>query len=304
MALPDFKYAALQTAAVATGNGTLFEVAGYGSIGFQVVIATTATITFEFTIDGANWLSLPVINTSGARVTTATASGAFWANIAGVLRVRARVSAWTSGNVDCAALASKAPLPIMSATVLSASDGTDIGSVDVLSIAAGDNNIGNVDLASAIPAGTNAIGKLAANSGVDIGDVDVTSIAAGTNLIGQMVPASHATLGGLSAYHNAALSNTAVAVKASAGQLYGIDMSNALNSTAYVQFFDVAQGSVTVGTTAPTFVISGPTAAATFATRGVQIPLGITMGTAITAASTTTATGNTGAAQVVAILYK
>lgn len=48
--------------------------------------------------------------------------------------------------------------------------------VDVLTIAAGDNNIGNVDIASALPAGTNAIGKLAANSGVDIGDVDVTSL--------------------------------------------------------------------------------------------------------------------------------
>jgi hypothetical protein len=51
-------------------------------------------------------------------------------------------------------------------------------------IAAGDNNIGNVDIASALPAGTNAIGKLAANSGVDIGDVDILSIAAGTNTIG------------------------------------------------------------------------------------------------------------------------
>lgn len=32
--------------------------------------------------------------------------------------------------------------------------------VDVLTIAAGDNNIGNVDLASAIPAGTNVVGKV------------------------------------------------------------------------------------------------------------------------------------------------
>lgn len=70
---------------------------------------------------------------------------------------------------------------------LAANSGVDIGDVDILSIAAGDNNIGNVDIASALPAGTNAIGKLAANSGVDIGDVDVTSLpalAAGTNIIG------------------------------------------------------------------------------------------------------------------------
>ncbi|RLI55065.1 MAG: hypothetical protein DRP09_10925 [Candidatus Thorarchaeota archaeon] len=62
---------------------------------------------------------------------------------------------------------------------LAANSGVDIGDVDILSIAAGDNNIGNVDIASALPAGTNAIGKLAANTGVDIGDVDVTSLANG-----------------------------------------------------------------------------------------------------------------------------
>ena len=42
---------------------------------------------------------------------------------------------------------------------LAANSGVDIGDVDILSIAAGDNNIGNVDIASEIPAGTNLIGK-------------------------------------------------------------------------------------------------------------------------------------------------
>jgi hypothetical protein len=71
-----------------------------------------------------------------------------------------------------------APLPVGANAIgkLAANSGVDIGDVDILSIAAGDNNIGNVDIASALPAGTNAIGKLAANSGVDIGDVDVTSV--------------------------------------------------------------------------------------------------------------------------------
>src|SRR3990167_1505588 len=44
--------------------------------------------------------------------------------------------------------------------VLQANSGVDIGDVDVTSIAAGDNNIGNVDIASALPAGTNVIGKV------------------------------------------------------------------------------------------------------------------------------------------------
>jgi hypothetical protein len=38
----------------------------------------------------------------------------------------------------------------------------NIGDVDILSIAAGDNNIGNVDIASAIPAGANLIGSVTA----------------------------------------------------------------------------------------------------------------------------------------------
>lgn len=43
----------------------------------------------------------------------------------------------------------------------------NIGNVDIASIAAGDNNIGNVDIASALPAGTN-----------NIGDVDVLTVPA------------------------------------------------------------------------------------------------------------------------------
>ena len=64
---------------------------------------------------------------------------------------------------------------------LSANSGVDIGDVDITSIAAGDNNIGNVDIASALPAGNN-----------NIGDVDVASIAAGNNNIGDVDIASFA----------------------------------------------------------------------------------------------------------------
>ena len=55
----------------------------------------------------------------------------------------------------------------------------NIGDVDVLSIAAGDNNIGNVDIAS-IAAGDNNIGN------VDV--VTLPALAAGTNAIGKLLP--------------------------------------------------------------------------------------------------------------------
>lgn len=73
---------------------------------------------------------------------------------------------------------------------LAANSGVDIGDVDITSIAAGDNNIGNVDIASAIPAGNNNIGdvdiaSIAAGNN-NIGDVDIASIAAGDNNIGNV----------------------------------------------------------------------------------------------------------------------
>lgn len=77
-----------------------------------------------------------------------------------------------------------------------AAGNNNIGDIDVASIAAGDNNIGNVDIAS-IAAGDNNIGNvdivtlpaLAAGTN-NIGDVDVASIAAGDNNIGNVDLAS------------------------------------------------------------------------------------------------------------------
>ena len=69
---------------------------------------------------------------------------------------------------------------------------------------------------------------------------------------------------------------------------------------AYVQVFNVASGSVTLGTTAPTFVLGLPAnGGATF-----NNDIGIVMGTAITIAATTTNNGSTTAACQVALFYK
>ncbi len=144
----------------------------------------------------------------------------------------------------------------------------------------------------ALPTGTNTIGKLAANSGTDIGDVDVTSIAAGSNLIGD-VGIQGRTTGGLSIYYDNDLDETAVAVKAAAGTLYGMHVINLTAAPLYLQLFDVAQGSVTVGTTTPTvqFVVPG-NADSDGAGFTFNVPQGIAFATAITAAATTNSEGN------------
>jgi hypothetical protein len=146
----------------------------------------------------------------------------------------------------------------------------------------------------ALATGSNAIGKLAANSGVDIGDVDVTSIAAGSNLIGDVGIQGRAT-GGLSIYYDNDLDETAVAVKVSAGTLYSIHAINLTAAPLYLQLFNVAQGSVTVGTTTPTvqFVIPA-NADSDGAGFTLSIPQGIAFGTAITAAASTASEGGTG----------
>jgi hypothetical protein len=129
-----------------------------------------------------------------------------------------RVTTDAAGNVQVDIVAE---LPAGTQTIgkLGANTGVDIGDVDILSIAAGDNNIGNVDIVSQ-PADTfvaedGALGKgvliqgddgtdrhniavdTAGNVQVDIiaeipagtqniGDVDVATIAAGSNLIGSV----------------------------------------------------------------------------------------------------------------------
>lgn len=149
-----------------------------------------------------------------------------------------------------------------------------------------------VDVVGSLPAGTNAIGKLSANSGVDIGDVDVTSISAGSNLIGD-VGIQGRTTGGLSTYYDSDLDETAVSVKASAGTIYAIEAFNTTDAPLFLQLFNVASGSVTVGTTTPTnqWVIPG-NANSDGAGFTFNVPQGIAYGTAITAACTTDSEGS------------
>jgi len=200
----------------------------------------------------------------------------------------------TAIDTSCGLIEGKITACNTGAVVISSGTITTVSAVTAITNAlpAGDNNIGNVDIASSLPAGTNAIGKLAANSGVDIGDVDVTSISAGSNLIGD-VGIQGRTTGGLSIFYDMDLDETAVVVKAAAGTLYAMHVINTTDAPLYLQLFDVAQGSVTVGTTTPTvqFIIPG-NADSDGAGFTFSVPQGIAFSTAITAACSTDNEGN------------
>jgi hypothetical protein len=108
---------------------------------------------------------------------------------------------------------------------------------------------------------------------------------------------------GVDTYRNTALSNTATAIKASAGSYYGWHYYNPNTSDVFVQLYDVAAASVVVGTTTPKITHWVP---AQGALDDWPLAIPITFSTAITIAVTTTATGGTApsSAILVDVYYK
>lgn len=118
-----------------------------------------------------------------------------------------------------------------------------------------------------------------------------------------------ATTGGLSIYNNVDLDETKVAMKASAGTVYGWHLVNLTAADLFFKLWDVASGSVTVGTTAPTLVIPVPVSSTVHGGVTVSIPAGLAFATAITIACVTgvTTAGSSGPATngfTAAVWYK
>ncbi len=99
---------------------------------------------------------------------------------------------------------------------------------------------------------------------------------------------TYAAVGGTG---NALLTATPIAVKSSPGNLYGVSFVNTGVADTYVQVFNVAAGSVTLGTTAPKTVFWVPAGGSWEEKFTGEAK--ITFDTAMTAAATTTPTGST-----------
>lgn len=120
----------------------------------------------------------------------------------------------------------------------------------------------------------------------------VIGLNAGTNTIGD-VNLTASARGGYSVSSQTNLTTTAT-VSGSAGKFGGVMFINLNSAPAYIQIFDTT-GAVTLGTTAPTFVIPVPSNAT--AANGVaavhEFSVGIAITNGIKVAATTTATGAT-----------
>ena len=107
---------------------------------------------------------------------------------------------------------------------------------------------------------------------------NTTQIVATSSISGAVMVSYSGTIGA-----------TPTAVKTSAGNIYGWQIFNSNTTPAYVQFFGVATGSVTLGTTAPVLSIGIPAGG----THGMMLGVPRASGTAWTIAATTTRSGST-----------
>lgn len=144
-----------------------------------------------------------------------------------------------------------------------------------------------------IPIPAAACDYVASSAAADVagitGGSDTTSLVIiPGSTVADGAPTLGSASGGLSVKKLVALTNGAVAIDAAAGQLYMLQCGNPNASQEYLQLWDVAQGSVTVGTTPPTYTIE---CAATNICGFALSLVGIQHTTAITIAATTTATG-------------
>ena len=90
--------ATLQNAVSATGNGTSFDVEGYGVATLQITGTFVATVSFFGSSDGTNFTAIPARKQSdGISMYTTTTTGIYEINCNGLKMIRAAVT-WNSGT--------------------------------------------------------------------------------------------------------------------------------------------------------------------------------------------------------------
>ena len=179
----------MHDAATATGNGTAIVVgvnaanpgANLGAVGVQIVGSGTWEVTFEATTDGTNWSPVMATNLEDdVRATTATAAGQYTILYGSAIRIRARISSFSSGSVTVKGRL----IPGLTARLTSGGGGGG-GSGDVVGPAsATDNAVARFNLTT---------GKLIQNSVVTIGDTGNTTGIANLTFTGVLTGGSAPT---------------------------------------------------------------------------------------------------------------
>ena len=87
------------SAASATATGNVMNLTGIANVAIQVSgTYTTASLAFEGSIDGTNWVEIQAMDMNdGSVATTATANGLYVAPVSGLMLFRSNLT-WTSGT--------------------------------------------------------------------------------------------------------------------------------------------------------------------------------------------------------------
>lgn len=98
-------YVILHSDTITNGNGVavapIAAFDAYAELTVQATGMVSATLNWEGTTNGANWVSLLATNvSSGASAATATAAGVYRMDVTGLASVRARVSGVVTSTTD------------------------------------------------------------------------------------------------------------------------------------------------------------------------------------------------------------
>jgi hypothetical protein len=219
--------ATLQNAAVASGNGTVLTVNGMSSAILTVNCASCSggtTINFEGSEDTTNFTAITSVNIGTSTLaTTTTASGiTVWQMpVAGFQQIRARISAYSAGTVTITGHTVPVTYDPKTVNANIVSNTATNQSVNLAQVAGGTVNTGN-----GTASGSQRIAIASDNTAFSVN--------------AQPTPV---TSGGLSVFflQPTASDNHAV-IKAGAGQVYKISITNNSATVNYVRLYNATTG--------------------------------------------------------------
>jgi hypothetical protein len=313
---------AWNSATALNATQTIFTNSGATAAIIQLVQTSTLTagaVTFEVSYDGSNWVTIPAncvfdpTSTTYATISLpytlqASTNKAFILSSNGWQALRIKLSTQITGTGTVtpnyalvafdpvlATLAYSPTAANFNVTAVQsgtwADNLTQIAGNAIATAASGIAKVGLTDgSGNAINSTSNAL-NVNVNNTPSVTQSGTWTVQPGNtaNTTPWLVQNNAGTAGGWSVNSQTALTNTKVAVKATGGNFGGYMIYNPNASAIYIQMFDVASASVTLGTTTPTYVIPLPATAA----ANIEWSNGITHTTAITLAATTTPTGST-----------
>lgn len=118
----------------------------FNAVKFQLSGTWSATLTFEGTLDNSTWVAIPAWNqNSAAASTTTTSNGLYSVSGSGLIAVRARISAYTSGSVVVGAMATEGGL-----TENTGAGGGGGGDASAANQVTGNASLANIEASAAV----------------------------------------------------------------------------------------------------------------------------------------------------------